>query len=136
MLKAVVARLRLGRAEAVVETHVLAYVNPGCGRLAGREKGALVSRPFNEAVPASRADGSQALLGRVFHTGEAGLARDLSHPDPQRGLVHWSYAVWPLLDGEQPPRRLLVQVTDTTEQVLDQQHGEQDVEQVREINER
>jgi PAS domain S-box-containing protein len=134
--RATVAHAPLAMAETVGETHVLAYVNPAFCRLAGREREALVGRPFHEAVPESRDDGSQALLGRVFHTGEAGLARDLSHPDPKLGVVSWSYAVWPLLEGEQPPRRLLVQVTDTTELVLDRQHGEQAVERVRDINER
>jgi signal transduction histidine kinase len=121
----------LAVAETVGETHELVCVSPAFCHLTGRERQALLGCRFHEAIPEAREDGSLPLFDRVLRTGEADQSVDLSHPDPRRGCVYWSYVVWPLLAGEQKPKRLRVQMTDTTEQVM----ARRDSQQIREINE-
>ncbi|MBI3910554.1 MAG: SpoIIE family protein phosphatase [Armatimonadetes bacterium] len=115
--------------------HVLRYVNPAFCRLFGREREALLHRPFAEALPESRQDGSLALLDRVYRTGEAECAVDLERPRTERGAAYWSYAVWPVQDGPYG-QGLVIQVTDTTEAVLARRRYQQAAAEIREINER
>src|SRR5687768_17113210 len=74
-------------------THVLRQVNAAFCQLVGKEREALLERPFGEVVPAAVQDGSQSLLDRVYLTGESGTTgrvRPRLSPD---GL-YWSYTAW------------------------------------------
>jgi PAS domain S-box-containing protein len=50
-------------------THVVTYLNPAFARLAGRQRGDVIGRPFSEAVPEDDGNGCAAMLDRVFRTG-------------------------------------------------------------------
>jgi PAS domain S-box-containing protein len=90
--------------------HVLRYVNPAFCRLVGKSKEALLGTPFADTVPAG--DGCLALVERVYRTGEAETHTEAAHPEPHP--AYWSYALWPVLDAEQHPVGVMVQVTETT----------------------
>jgi PAS domain S-box-containing protein len=90
--------------------HVMRYVNPAFCRLVNKSKEALIGKPFADTV--QEGDSCLALLDRVFRTGEAETHLEPAHPEPHP--AYWSYAMWPVLDGEQRPVGVMVQVTETT----------------------
>lgn len=91
--------------------HILRYVNPAFCRLVGKNKEALVGKPF--AKSAQEADTYLALLDRVYRTGEAETHTEPEHPEPHP--ASWSYAVWPVLDADERPVGVMMQVTETTQ---------------------
>jgi len=88
--------------------HIIRCVNPAACRLAGKSKDVLVGIPFAELMPD---DGCLPILDRVHRTQEAE-----THTEPERSearAAYWSYAMWPLLDAEERPVGIIIQVTET-----------------------
>jgi PAS domain S-box-containing protein len=100
-------------------THIVRYANPAFCRLAGRERAELIGRPFAEAVLQGAVNGCQALLDRVYCTGEADSITGQEYRHGNSTLDYWSYTAWALLDAAERPEGVMFQVTDTTESVLD-----------------
>lgn len=95
------------------KTHIVRYLNPAFSRLVGKSKEELIGRPFSLAVPEGEDNGCIALFDRVFNSGAPELLAEQEHsPTPP---VFWSYSVWPILDANQDPAGLMIQVTDSTE---------------------
>jgi len=117
------------------ETNLLRYVNPAFCRLLNKEREALVGRPFLEIFPESRVTDLLALLERVYRTGEAACMPDQEHSQPGQPAVYWTYVVWPLGDIQGNLEGLVLQVNDTTDQVLAHRRSEQAALEMREINE-
>jgi len=93
--------------------YVVRHVNDAFLRLSGRTRGELMGRPFAEAVPEEKANDCLLLLDRVFRTGRP---EDLAEQRHGRApTVYWSYAVWPILGGDERPVGLMIQVTEATE---------------------
>jgi PAS domain S-box-containing protein len=90
--------------------HVVRYVNLAFCKLAGKPKEVLVGKPFVDAMRGG--DTCLAMLDRVYRTGEAETYTESEHPD--RHPPYWSYAMWPVLDAEQRPIGVMMQVTETT----------------------
>lgn len=90
------------------DQHIVRYVNPAFCRLADRGKDELIGIPFAEIVPD---DASLTSLARVFRTGECEVHTEPEHPDTQTAF--WSYAMWPLLDVDDRPAGIMIQVTET-----------------------
>jgi PAS domain S-box-containing protein len=90
--------------------HLVRYANPAFCRLTGKSKEALAGRPFAEAM--QEGDTCLAALDRVYRTGEAETHTETEQPDPHP--AYWSYAMWPVLDTEQRPAGVMMQVTETT----------------------
>ncbi|HWP49869.1 MAG TPA: ATP-binding protein [Candidatus Limnocylindrales bacterium] len=118
------------------ETHRVSYVNLAFCRLSGKNKEDLVGRPLAEAFPESLSRDSLTLLDQVYHTGEAAFLINRAHIHPQRGTIYWTYTVWPIRNAQGDPEGLIIQINDTTEQVLAHEHAEQITSEIREINER
>ena len=96
------------------EAHLVIYVNPAFCRLAGRTREELLGHPFAEVVPEGEENGCQALLDRVYSTGEAESLADQLHSALHTDPIYWSYAVWAMLTVEKLPEGVMIQVTDTT----------------------
>jgi PAS domain S-box-containing protein len=95
-------------------THIVRYVNPAFCCLVGKKSKELVGRPFAEAVPEGAENGCLTLLDRVYRTGEAENLADQAHTHATLDPVYWSYAVWAILDAEERPAGVMIQVTDTS----------------------
>lgn len=106
-----IERSPVAMAELEGSGHVVRYANPAFCRLLGKSREALVGSPF--AAIAQEGDGSLAALDRVYRTGTAEI-----HAHPEHGEPHpayWSYALWPVLDADQQPIGVMMQVTETTQ---------------------
>ncbi len=90
--------------------HIVRYVNPAFCRMIGKSKEALVGNAFAET--AHEGDRCLAVLDRVYRTGEAETHTKSAQPEPHP--AYWSYAMWPVLDAEQRPMGVMMQVTETT----------------------
>jgi signal transduction histidine kinase/ActR/RegA family two-component response regulator len=93
-------------------THIVRYLNDAFASLAGKQRAALIGRPFAEAVPEGEANGCLALLDRVYRTGKPELLEEQEHG--QSPPVYWSYSVWAML-GADGPVGVMIQVTEATE---------------------
>jgi PAS domain S-box-containing protein len=115
--------------------HELRYANLAFCRLYGKPREQLIGHAFAEAVPESGSDGSLEMLDRVYRSGETESAADLEQSQAEPGPAYWSYAVWPVLDDQERPKGLLIQVTDTTERVQARVLVERATRMAAEINE-
>ncbi|HEX5503185.1 MAG TPA: ATP-binding protein [Thermomicrobiales bacterium] len=105
---------------------VIRETNPAFARLLGQDAGELVGLPWREAV----APGDGALcerFRRVAATGEPAAERRVraAAPDgtPDGGLACWDWRCLPVRDADGATERLLVIVTDATDQALAREGG-------------
>ena len=105
-------------AELEGPSHIIRYVNPAFCRLLGKPEAALTGQPFAETMEDN--NGCLALLDRVYLTGEPETHTSAGHSEV--GSPYWSYAMWPVLDADQRPVSVIMQVTETTR--FHQQAGE------------
>jgi PAS domain S-box-containing protein len=99
-------------------SHVVIYLNPAFARMVGRDRQELIGRPFAEAVPEGNENGCLALLDRVFRTGSPEVLPEQEHRQPHSRPVYWSYSVWAILEDDERPIGVMIQVTDSTETAL------------------
>ncbi|HTO03185.1 MAG TPA: histidine kinase dimerization/phospho-acceptor domain-containing protein, partial [Opitutus sp.] len=89
------------------KTHVVCFVNAAFCKLVQQPRGDLLGKPFADLV----CNGSECipLLDRVYETGEfeTYMAADSSEVEP----AHWLYAMWPALDQNDRPIRVIVQMS-------------------------
>jgi len=90
--------------------HIVRYVNTAFCRLTAKPKEALVGKPFAEAM--QEGDTCLAALDRVYGTGKGETHTESEHADPHP--AYWSYAMWPVVDAQQRPVGVMMQVTETT----------------------
>jgi two-component system CheB/CheR fusion protein len=95
------------------EACIVRHVNEAFLRLAGSKQSDLIGRPFAGAVPEGAENGCVSLLDRVYHTGRPECLAEQKHGESPP--VYWSYAVWPILGGDNRPVGVMIQVTDSTE---------------------
>ncbi len=95
---------------AVVEgdKHVLRCVNRAFCRLHGISREQLIGKLFGEILPK---DGSLSSLDRVYRTGGAETHAAPEHSESKTAF--WSYAMWPVLGGDERPWGVMIQVTET-----------------------
>ena len=112
--------------------HTVLYVNPAFCRLVGKATEELIGRPFALALPEGEANGCLALLDRVYQTSVPETLADQEHAlspsdvpfsaDSAFGsslpTVYWSYMAWPVIEAEGRMAAVMIQVTDTTSNVL------------------
>ncbi len=105
-------------------THVVRYANSAFCRLLGCEAADLVDLPIAEAVPAGTANGSVAMLDRVFESGEPEELSEQEHapgsgPGQPGSTRCWTYWAWPILGPkDEAPVGVMIQVTDATEAAI------------------
>ena len=90
--------------------HILRYVNPAFCRLVGKERAALMGRPFAETVP--EGDHCLFVLDRVYRTAEPEIHTELEAAGFHS--AYWSYAVWPVVGADQGSVGVMIQITETT----------------------
>ena len=90
--------------------HVIRYVNPAFCRLVGKVRKRLMGKPIAEIV--QEGDRCLEVLDRVYRTTEAETHTESEHPGTHP--AYWSYAIWPVLDGNQRSVGIVMQVTETT----------------------
>jgi signal transduction histidine kinase len=94
-------------------THIVRYINPAFCALVGKNKCDLLELPFAKAVPEGNQNGCLDLLERVFRTGQSEVLEEQAH-----GLKEgcfWSYSFWAILDLNEQPVGVMIQITDTSE---------------------
>ncbi len=103
----IIERAPLPMVEVEGPNHVLCFVNAAFCRLVQRKQEEVVGKPFGEIV--SNGDTCVPLLDKVYQTGEfeAKVVPDSSASED----VYWIYAMWPALDAEAKPERVIIQMT-------------------------
>ena len=88
-------------------SHIVCWVNAPFCRLLGKSKEELLGKPFAEIV--CHGANCVPLLDRVYRTGESQThaEREHSESDP----AYWLYAMWPALDENEKPARVVIQLT-------------------------
>lgn len=97
------------------ESFTTNYVNPAFAQLVGKKRRDLIGLPFAEAVPEDLGNGCQALLARVFHTGQPEKLPEQEHRHARPSAVYWSYFMWAILGADEQPLGVMIQITDSTE---------------------
>jgi len=69
-----------------------------------------MGKPIAEIV--QEGDRCLEVLDRVYRTTEAETHTESEHPGTHP--AYWSYAIWPVLDGNQRSVGIVMQVTETT----------------------
>ncbi|MGD9892656.1 MAG: ATP-binding protein [Dehalococcoidia bacterium] len=118
------------------EAHLVLYANPAFGRLCSRAVAGVIGRPLAEALPESHARDAEALLDRVYETGAARQAADIGPAHIEPGGTYGSYTVWPIFGAGGRPVGLLVQVSDTTDQVRADERAAAATTEIRDVNQR
>lgn len=103
----IIERAPLPMVEVEGANHKVCFVNAAFCALVQKKRADLVGRPFAEIV--SNGAKCVPLLDRVYETGgfETHAVPDESAKDP----VYWLYAMWPALDEQARPVRVVIQLT-------------------------
>ncbi|UVT20247.1 MAG: response regulator [Nitrospira sp.] len=90
--------------------HIVHYGNAAFCLLVGKDRDALLGRPFSESI--QEGDHCLTVLDRVYRTGTSETHTESEQTEPHP--VYWSYAMWPVLDTHERPVGVMMQVTETT----------------------
>lgn len=103
-------------AELEGDLHRVRYANPALCRLLDKSRESLAGMPFADAIRVD--DSCLAVLDRVYQTGEAATHTECKQP---ADAAIRSYAMWPVLDPDQRPVGVMVQMI--VPQLLDARAG-------------
>jgi signal transduction histidine kinase len=101
----VIERAPLPMLEVEGKNHVVCYVNAAFCHLLRKRRDELIGKPFAEIVV--NGDKCVPLLDRVYKTGEFEAHSEPDEEEP----AHWLFAMWPALNADQQPVRVIVQLT-------------------------
>ncbi|MEP6936532.1 MAG: PAS domain S-box protein, partial [Chthoniobacterales bacterium] len=89
--------------------HIVSYVNSAFCSLLGKTRSELIGNPIAEIVPG----GSEcvSVLDKVYETGEAVIHAQKDGGESNPGS--WFYTMWPALDANKRPVRVIIQLTKT-----------------------
>ncbi len=135
MYSKIIERSPLAMAITSGAQHILRSINAAFGQLRQTETQTLLNQSFGDAFPAAREQDVVALLDRVFRSGEPEVTRNYEHPPAERDGVPWIYMVWPILNQYGQPEGLVLQLHDSTKQVVARLLAEQAVVDLRTVNE-
>lgn len=90
--------------------HTVSFVNPAFCRLLHKTRDELMGKPFAQIV--RNGDKCVPLLDRVYQTGESETHVEADHSEFAR--AYWLYAMWPALDADEKPERVVIQLTKTS----------------------
>lgn len=97
--------------------HIVRYANPAFCELAQKEPEELSGLPFARAVPEGEGNECLALLDRVFASGTTESISEQTHADESESPCYWAYSVWAVLEGEEVPPGVMIQVSEVSESV-------------------
>ena len=136
VLESIVEASPLAMATTEGVGHLVRYANPAFCRLTGRPVEAVMGRPLAEVLPELQEQGAGALLDRVYEMGATGQAVDLRPAHVGSGWTHATYTAWPILGDHHQSTGVLMEVTDTTGEVIARARAADDADQVRDVNQR
>lgn len=105
----VIERAPLPMVEVEGPDHLVCFVNPAFCALLGKQQEELLGRRFSELV----CNGHECveLLDRVYATGESETHAAADENTP----AYWLFAMWPALDEQNRPERVIIQLTKATQ---------------------
>jgi len=95
------------------ESYLVRFANPAFGKLVGKPAQEMIGRGFCEVVPAGGGQECLGLLERIYHSGQPEVLAEQEHT--QKSRVYWTYTASPILDAEDHPIGVILQITDVTE---------------------
>ena len=105
----VIERAPLPMVELEGPDHIVCFVNSAFCRLMQKSRAELVGKSFAQIV----CNGTRCveLLNRVYQTGEFETHAELD--ESETTPAYWLYAMWPALDADEQPARVVIQLTKT-----------------------
>jgi len=103
----VIERAPLPMIEVAGPEHLVCFVNSAFCQLLERTREELMDKPFAEIV--SNGDRCVPILDRVYETGQ--FETHAMSDESESGRSFWLYAMWPALDANEKPDRVIVQLT-------------------------
>ena len=110
-LAPVIERSPLPMVEVDGPEHTVRFVNAPFCALLGKSRGELVGQLFENIICSGRK--CIELLNRVYETGAGGTHVEPDESDPTP--AYWLYAMWPALNNQQQPERVVIQLTKATQ---------------------
>ncbi len=102
----IINRAPLPLVEVQGKEHVVIHVNAAFCKLIGKRQDELLGQPFCDIVPGANV--CLPLLDQVYETGQAVTQTIV---DPNANQTAWLYAMWPALDPDDQPERLIIGLT-------------------------
>ncbi|WP_437623848.1 PAS domain-containing sensor histidine kinase [Sorangium sp. So ce1151] len=118
----------------VTEEHIVRYANPAFCGLPVMPPGAPAGARFASLFHGAEA--LEALLDRVFRDGVTDVATDVAFACPEGRGIHGTAIVAPLPGERGRPRGLVVQILDTTAQVMARAREAQAAQDLQDANEK
>jgi signal transduction histidine kinase len=110
-LAPIIERSPLPMVEVEGRNHVVCFVNSAFCDLLQKRRENLIGQPFESIVCNGRK--CVELLDRVYETGEG---KTHTEPDESDAApAYWLYAMWPALNENEQPERVVIQLTKTTQ---------------------
>jgi len=103
----IIERAPLPMVEVAGAEHEVCEVNAAFCRLLGKSRDEMLGKPFAELV--CHGGSCAALLDRVYQTGQGQTHGELENSELEP--AYWLYAMWPALDENEKPVRVVVQLT-------------------------
>src|SRR5262245_32065178 len=91
-------RCPLAMAFVTGQAHITGYANPALTRLCGRPLEDIQGHTFADVLPGSLSARLRARLDFVLSTAEPDVICDQPQYHPEKGMVYWSYTIWPVLN--------------------------------------
>ncbi len=107
----IIERAPLPMVEVKGKDHEVCFVNAAFCRLVQHTREELIGRRFGEIV--SNGESCAPILDRVYQTGEF-QEYIVPNPGTPEG-IYWVYAMWPALDEESRPERVIIQLTQSAD---------------------
>lgn len=110
-LAPVIERSPLPMVEVQGREHIIHTVNSAFCALLGKSRHEVLGRPFDQVVCGGQK--CIEILDRVYETGEGKTHAepDEAHPTP----AYWLFAMWPALNENAEPERVVIQLTKATD---------------------
>jgi signal transduction histidine kinase len=91
--------------------HIVRFVNHAFCALLGKRRDELVGQPFEKIIYSGQK--CIELLNRVYETGQG---KTHAEPDGSNSTpAYWLFAMWPALDENKKPERVVIQLTKSTQ---------------------
>src|SRR5450432_1602097 len=105
-------------------THSLRYVSASFCALHGMEVYEVLGHPIAEAIPRSISASLLNLLDRVYLGAESGTVNSLYFSNLERRVGGQTYTAWSLPASDELAKGLVIQVSDSSEEILADQSSE------------
>ena len=117
-------------------SHVVCYANPALLELAGASRHSLEAPRLPDIFVGNSSDAVTALINEVRRTGESTLGVEFERRSPSKESRYWHVSAWPLHAADEFRSKVIVEVRDVTDDVMQRDENTSLSDQIRQMNSR